>query len=195
MNHLSLKSRSEITYLPNKEVRIIYQKSIGVIFQHYFHRAFFIFPVVATILVVLEVWQNPLLIFIIPAFFISWVIIGILPPTTFFVFNPVKEIIIGSSRFIKIIDFYEGKDESVGDDVDYIEYFDSVAKIDFEVKLKRNSAILTIKGYDIPIDNIENIPLIIDNIAELWRFKYLASKTLANGTEILTYKKKGSRAF
>jgi hypothetical protein len=185
MNKLSLKSRSEITYLPNKELRIIYRKSVGVVLQHYFHSAFFIFPIVATILVVLEVWQSPLFIFIIPAFVVLWSIVAILPPI-FFVFNPVKEIIIGSARFIKIIDFYKSKDESAGN----MEYFDSVAEIDFEVKLKRNSAILTVKGCEIPIDNIKNIPLIIDNIAELWRFRYLESKTLANGTEVLAYKKK-----
>lgn len=174
MNKLPIKLKSEITYLPNQELKIKYKNNyydyiqLGLTLSLFLCIVYFI----SWMMNQGRDWQRGILsmmVYIFVMLFHSFFL-----KTKKIVFTPLG-MTFQNGLFIK-----KHKEKLLGD-LNYI---------DFEVKFLSDSVDLDFNGETIVLQSIEDFPQIIDYIAELWDLEYYDTFHTSINTEILTYKPK-----
>jgi hypothetical protein len=195
MNKLSLKSRSEITYLPNKELRIEINPSpnknlkdaIKRNWYFYFERfgLYVIFPIYFGIAILgtegyidnkYILWFQPIFLLFYFPFMLNRYKYSPKPESITFTTNTM-ELAFPRTKKIK-------EEMRIGYESLY-----------FEVTILPNLVELRIEGYTIPLEDVADFPLVIDHISELWDFEYYDTFHTPRNSEILIYKPKSAARF
>ena len=194
MNKLPTKLISEITYLPNQELKIEISKpslkdKTALIrnWRLYFDKAYRY-----VVIPIFLIWLVLFLTGYIEQKYVSYLLLvfyAISLPHTFFVNGKISQLksitfTPNTMEFKYWNALKEKKEMRIGYESLY-----------FEVKVLPNLVELRIEDYTIFLENVADFPMVIDHISELWDFEYYDTFHTPRNSEILIYKPKSTARF
>jgi hypothetical protein len=194
MNKLATKLKSEITYLPNQELKIeilkpsLQDKTALIRNWRFYFEKVYRYVAIPIFLIGLVLYYTGY-ISIENDSYLLLVFYAISLTHTFFIngkISQLKSIIFTRNTMdLKYWNTLEGKKEMrIGYESLY-----------FEVKVFPNLVELRIENYTIPLENVADFPMVIDQISELWDFEYYDTFHTSRNSEILIYKPKSAARF